>query len=67
MLEAQFVTLEQGTGIVHAAPSHGPDDFNLCLKHGIKAIDTIDDAESYTNNIPSFEGIHIFKADQLNH
>ena len=31
MLEANFVTLEQGTGIVHCAPSHGPDDFNLCL------------------------------------
>jgi isoleucyl-tRNA synthetase len=65
MFEAQFVTLEQGTGIVHAAPSHGPDDFNLCLKHGIKAVDTIDDNGCYTNNIPSFEGIHIFKADQL--
>ena len=65
MFEAPFVTLEQGTGIVHAAPSHGPDDFNLCLKHGIKAIDTIDDNGRYTNNIPSFKGIHIFKADQL--
>ena len=32
MLDAQFVNLEQGTGIVHCAPSHGPDDFNLCLK-----------------------------------
>ena len=65
MFEAQFITLEQGTGIVHTAPSHGPDDFNLCLKHGIKAIDTIDDSGRYTNNIPSFEGVHIFKADQL--
>ena len=65
MFEAQFITLEQGTGIVHTAPSHGPDDFNLCLKHGIKAIDTIDDSGCYTNNIPFFEGIHIFKADQL--
>ena len=43
MLEGNFVTLEQGTGIVHAAPSHGPDDFNLCLKHGIKASNTIND------------------------
>ncbi len=65
MFEAQFVTLEQGTGIVHTAPSHGPDDFNLCLKHGIKAIDTIDDSGRYTKNIPFFEGIHIFKADKL--
>ena len=33
MLEANFVTTEQGSGIVHCAPSHGPDDFNLCLKN----------------------------------
>ena len=42
MLEARFVTTEQGTGIVHCAPSHGPDDFNLCLNNGIKAIETVD-------------------------
>ena len=65
MLDAQFVTLEQGTGIVHCAPSHGPDDFNLCLKHGIKSVDTIDDNGRYTKHIPKFEGIHIFKADEI--
>ena len=65
MLEANFVTLEQGTGIVHCAPSHGPDDFNLCLKHGIKSLDTIDDDGKYTKHIKKFEGIHIFKADQI--
>ena len=42
MLEANFVTTEQGTGIVHCAPSHGPDDFNLCLNNNIKAIETVD-------------------------
>ena len=65
MLDAQFVTLEQGTGIVHCAPSHGPDDFNLCLEHGIKSVDTIDDNGRYTKYIPKFEGIHIFKADEI--
>jgi len=63
MLEGNFVTLEQGTGIVHCAPSHGPDDFNLCLKHGIKASDTINDGGLYSDEIPFFSGIHIFKAD----
>ena len=63
MLDADFVTLEQGTGIVHAAPSHGPDDFNLCLKHGIKASNTITDSGLYSDEVPFFSGIHIFKAD----
>ena len=65
MLEAGFVTTEQGTGIVHCAPSHGPDDFNLCLKNNIKALETVDDDGKYTNNIIKFEGIHIFKANSV--
>ena len=62
---ANFVTLEQGTGIVHCAPSHGPDDFNLCLKHGMKAIETVNNDGRYTKNIPIFEGTHVFKADEI--
>jgi isoleucyl-tRNA synthetase len=65
MLEARFVTTEQGTGIVHCAPSHGPDDFNLCLKNGIKAIETVDGDGKYTKNVPLFEGLHIFKSNSI--
>ena len=65
MLEARFVTTEQGTGIVHCAPSHGPDDFNLCLNNGIKAIETVDGDGKYTENVALFEGIHIFKANPI--
>ncbi|MDB9744719.1 isoleucine--tRNA ligase [Pelagibacteraceae bacterium] len=65
MLDAQFVNLEQGTGIVHCAPSHGPDDFNLCLKNNIPSLYTVDSAGLYTKEIPYFTNIHIFKADPI--
>jgi isoleucyl-tRNA synthetase len=65
MLEARFVTTEQGTGIVHCAPSHGPDDFNLCMNNGIKAIETVDGNGKYTKNVPLFEGLHIFKSNSV--
>jgi len=65
MLEGRFVTTEQGSGIVHCAPSHGPDDFNLCLNNNIKALETVDDDGRYTKNIIKFEGIHIFKANPI--
>ena len=65
MLQARFVTTEQGTGFVHCAPSHGPDDFNLCLNNGIKALETVDDDGKYTKHIPIFEGTHIFKANAI--
>jgi isoleucyl-tRNA synthetase len=65
MLDAHFVNLEQGTGIVHCAPSHGPDDFNLCLKNDIPSLYTVDNAGLYTKEIPYFTNTHIFKADPL--
>ena len=61
MLDAQFVNLEQGTGIVHCAPSHGPDDFNLCLKNNIPSLYTVDSAGLYTKEIPYFTNTHILK------
>ena len=65
MLDGNFVNLEQGTGIVHCAPSHGPDDYYLCLNNNIQAFDTIDDKGHYTKNIIKFAGTHIFKADDI--
>ena len=65
MLDARFVTLEQGTGIVHCAPSHGPDDFNLCLKHNIPSKYTVDNSGYYTDEIPFFTKTHVFKADSI--
>ena len=65
MLEANFVDLEQGTGIVHCAPSHGPDDFNLCLKNNIPSSYTVDNSGLYTKEVPYFTNTHIFKADPL--
>jgi isoleucyl-tRNA synthetase len=35
MLPGDFVTTESGTGLVHMAPDHGEDDFELCKAHGI--------------------------------
>ena len=65
LLDAKFVTLEQGTGIVHCAPSHGPDDFNLCLKNNISSKYTVDNSGLYTTEVPGFTGTHVFKADPL--
>ncbi|MBV7265670.1 isoleucine--tRNA ligase [Erythrobacter ani] len=36
MLEGDFVTTDSGTGLVHMAPDHGEDDFELCREHGIE-------------------------------
>ncbi len=65
LLDAQFVNLDQGTGIVHCAPSHGPDDFNLCLKNNIPSLYTVDNSGVYTKEVPHFTNTHVFKADLI--
>ncbi len=46
-LEGDFVTTDAGTGLVHMAPDHGEDDFDLCKKHGIEPVFAVDAAGMY--------------------
>ena len=41
-LPGEFVTTDQGTGLVHMAPDHGEDDFELCKAHGIDPVFAVD-------------------------
>jgi len=62
MLAADFVDTEQGTGLVHIAPSHGADDFELGAQHGLEVPDTVAEDGLYTKSVPQFAGLHVFKA-----
>jgi isoleucyl-tRNA synthetase len=62
LLPGDFVTTEQGTGLVHIAPSHGEDDFELGARHGLEVPDTVAEDGFYTEAAPGFTGIHVFKA-----
>jgi isoleucyl-tRNA synthetase len=59
---ADFVSDEEGTGLVHIAPSHGADDFDLGQRHGLEVPDTVAEDGTYTAAVPGFEGMHVFKA-----
>jgi len=63
LLAADFVTKEEGTGIVHIAPGHGLDDFNLAKQNNIDVPKTIDESGIYYEDIPLLKGVHVFKAD----
>ena len=58
-----FVNLEQGTGIVHIAPGHGVDDYNLGIQNGVDIIQTVQDDGKYNHYAKGFEGEHIYKVD----
>jgi isoleucyl-tRNA synthetase len=64
LLASGHVTTDQGTGFVHIAPSHGPDDFVLGQVHGLEVPETVGPDGIYTAAVPLFAGLHVFKADQ---
>jgi isoleucyl-tRNA synthetase len=49
-LAADFVTTDQGTGLVHEAPDHGEEDFYLCQQHGIDPVFAVNDAGFYRDD-----------------
>ena len=62
-LEGDFVNLEQGTGIVHVAPGHGADDYNLGIKNNVDIVQTVEDDGKYNYHAVGFEGQHVYKVD----
>lgn len=47
-LHGDFVKEDSGTGLVHMAPGHGPDDYKICRQHGIDAFAPLDDEARFT-------------------
>ncbi|NBB96799.1 MAG: isoleucine--tRNA ligase [Alphaproteobacteria bacterium] len=63
MLPGDHVTDEAGTGFVHTAPSHGDDDYQIGLKHGLPMTYNVLEDGSYRPDLPIFGGEVIVKPD----
>jgi isoleucyl-tRNA synthetase len=62
---ADYVTLDQGSGIVHTAPGHGADDFYSGQKYGLEIYAPIDDRGRYLEGLPEFKGKDVFSANPI--
>ena len=60
---ADFVSTEDGTGIVHIAPAFGEDDFGLGARLGLPIVCPVDDEGKFTREIPEFAGRRVYDAD----
>ncbi len=61
---ADYVTMDQGTGVVHTAPSHGADDFNTGVKYKLDLTTNVDAAGIMRNGLPEYDGKKVFDANQ---
>jgi isoleucyl-tRNA synthetase len=64
VIEDNFVSLEEGTGIVHTAPAFGETDFFACQKAGIPLVCPVDQNCRFTKEVPEFEGMFVKNADK---
>lgn len=60
------VTLEAGTGAVHTAPGHGPDDFVIGQKYGLETANPVGPNGCYLpDTYPTLDGVFVFKANDV--
>ena len=64
VMNADYVTIDAGTGAVHTAPGHGADDYNYSLKYNIGILSPVDDKGHMTKEAGKYEGMFYAKASK---
>ncbi|WMJ79820.1 isoleucine--tRNA ligase [Clostridium sp. MB40-C1] len=63
VIHGDFVTLTDGTGIVHMAPAYGEDDSLVCKKNGMAFINLVDAEGKFVDEVEPWKGMFVKKAD----
>jgi isoleucyl-tRNA synthetase len=63
VLPADFVSTEDGTGIVHMAPAYGEDDMDVAKAADITAVTPVDAKGCFDASVPDYQGRHVFDAN----
>ncbi|MBM0262191.1 isoleucine--tRNA ligase [Corynebacterium macginleyi] len=64
VLLADYVTTEDGTGVVHQAPAFGEDDMNTTNEYDIELVVPVDEDGKFTSQVPPYEGQLVFDANK---
>ena len=65
VVHAEYVTLEDGTGLVHTAPGHGVEDYQTGLREGLDVYCPVQADGTFDNTVPDWlQGKHVFKANE---
>lgn len=62
----QHLKLDMGTGVVHTAPGHGPDDYVIAQKYGLEVANPVGPNGCYLpGTFPTLDGLQVFKANDI--
>ena len=66
VLSGEFVSTEDGTGVVHIAPGFGQDDFDVCRAYDehFPIICPVDEAGKFTAEVPDYQGKQVFETNE---
>ncbi|OJF81600.1 isoleucine--tRNA ligase [Nocardia seriolae] len=65
VLNADYVTTDSGTGIVHLAPAFGEEDMDVASANGIDIVQPLDAGGKFTSMVPPYEGLMVFDANPV--
>jgi len=65
ILSTEFVSLEEGTGLVHIAPGHGPEDYQLGLEYKLPILSPLDENGKFTEDAGWLRGKNTKEANEL--
>ena len=60
---AEFVGMDQGTGLVHIAPGHGEEDYELGKSLGLRVYNPVDDDGKFVAEVEGFGGLTVWDAN----
>jgi len=64
IVESEYVTLEDGTGLVHTAPGHGQEDYIVGLRHGLEPYSPVNEEARFDATVPEWlRGQFVFDAN----
>ncbi|MCI0545983.1 MAG: isoleucine--tRNA ligase [Candidatus Rokubacteria bacterium] len=63
VMTADFVAMNQGTGLVHIAPGHGEEDYELGRRAGLRIYNPVDDDGRFTADVAHFAGLTVWEAN----
>ena len=63
VVNADFVTTDDGSGIVHMAPAFGEDDYRVCMENNLPFLRPVDEAGKFAEYVADFKGLFVKDAD----
>ena len=65
LLSSEYVTMTEGTGLVHMAPGHGEEDFEVGRRNGLPVISPVDGSGRFTSSAGKYAGLQVREANSV--